>query len=151
MKVGVACLFLGLFFGMSSCTSINVDPLPSGITDVAICENPKVQVSGFLNLLESAFRDHSIRTKVFREEDAPDSGYVVSYTARRSWDLATYLSEAEIWVRRDGDQVAYANYHLIGKGGLSLAKWAGIETKMAPVFEELFVNYPKSAASPPQQ
>jgi hypothetical protein len=64
--------------------------------------------------------------------------FILTYTARRSWDLAPYLSTAEIWLKRDGEQVGYADYHLIGKGGLSLMKWQSTKTKMDPVVDQLF-------------
>ena len=56
----------------------------------------------------------------------------------RSWDFVTYLSHAELRIEREGRQVAFAEYHLIGKGGLSLMKWASTKEKMDPVIDELF-------------
>jgi hypothetical protein len=61
----------------------------------------------------------------------------LSYTARRSWDFAPYLAQAELWLRQDGKQVGYAEYHLVGGGGLSLMKWQGTKTKMDPVIDQL--------------
>jgi len=45
--------------------------------------------------------------------------------------------QAELWLEKDGRQIGYVEYHLIGKGGLSLMKWEGIKTKMDPVLDEL--------------
>jgi hypothetical protein len=56
----------------------------------------------------------------------------------RSWDFAPYLAQAELWLRKDGDQVGYAEYHLVGGGGFSLMKWQGTKTKMDPVIDQLF-------------
>jgi hypothetical protein len=61
----------------------------------------------------------------------------LSYTARRSWDFAPYLAQAELWLRQDGKQVGYAEYHLVGGGGFSLTKWQGTKTKMDPVIDQL--------------
>jgi len=132
-----------LYSCLASCTSIEVRPLPPGIDEVVVHENPKVQVSGFLQLLEQAFRDHGILVTTVSQPEVLGPGYVVTHTARRSWDFTTYLSKAEIWVWRDGTEVAYANYYLTGGGGLDLSKYDDVETKMAPVFEQLFVHYPR--------
>jgi hypothetical protein len=40
-------------------------------------------------------------------------------------------------IQKEGRQVAYAEYHLKGKGGLSLTKWQDTKTKMDPVIDEL--------------
>lgn len=49
----------------------------------------------------------------------------------------TYLSHAELRIEKNGRQIAYAEYHLVGKGGLSLAKWASTKEKISPVIDEL--------------
>jgi len=54
---------------------------------------------------------------------------VVTYTARRSWDFAPYLAQAELWLRKNGKLVGYAEYHLVGGGGFSLYKWQGTKPK----------------------
>lgn len=54
--------------------------------------------------------------------------------------MKPYLSHAELQLHRAGQQVASAEYHLRGKGGFSLTKWAGTKSKMDPVIDELLAG-----------
>ena len=124
-----------------SCTAIEVDPLPEGIRDVAIVQNDKVLVDDFVPVMRAALEERGIRTRVVAEEAQGGDGVVATYTARRSWDLAPYLSTADVWFRRDGSQIGHLHYHLVGKGGLSLAKWESTKVKLAAAYEELLAAY----------
>jgi len=66
--------------------------------------------------------------------------YVVNYVAYRNWDMAPYLTDATISIDRNGRRVAEAQYHLKGKGGLSLMKWQGTKAKMDPVIDQLLAG-----------
>jgi len=102
-------------------------------------------------VLKEGFARHSIATSVYSESATKPTGceYVLTYTARQSWDFAPYLSQAELWLEKDGREIGYAEYHLVGKGGLSLMKWEGTKTKMDPVIDDLLVNV--SHAAKPQE
>jgi hypothetical protein len=105
---------------------------------VCIEMNPKVLVSDFVEVLEEGIARHGMTSRVY-ENSPPDScDLLLKYTARRSWDFAPYLATAEIWLSDGESQVGYADYHLVGGGGLSLMKWQGTRTKMAPVIDRLF-------------
>jgi hypothetical protein len=121
------------------CTSIEVQrPDPSlGIRHVCIQENPKVKVDDFVSVLQQGFDRHGLSTEVFSGPPPPNCEYILTYTALRSWDMAPYLSHAELRLEKDGRQVGHAVYHLRGKGGLSPAKWQGTKEKMDPVIDEL--------------
>jgi hypothetical protein len=125
----------------SSCTAIEVDPLPAGVSAVAIVRNDKVLVDDFVPVMRAALEGRGIQTRLVADELAGDAGVIATYTARRSWDLAPYLSTADIWFRRDGEQIARLHYHLVGKGGLSMAKWDSTESKLTPAYEELLKAY----------
>jgi hypothetical protein len=45
-----------------------------------------------------------------------------------------------LWLEKDGRQIGYGEYHLIGKGGLSLMKWEETKTKMDPMIDALLWN-----------
>jgi hypothetical protein len=46
---------------------------------------------------------------------------------------------AELRIEKDGKEVGYAEYRLVGdKGGLSLMKFQGTKAKLDPVIDELF-------------
>ncbi|XLY88748.1 Sbal_3080 family lipoprotein [Ectopseudomonas mendocina] len=123
------------------CTSTHVTPLQSAADQMCIEENPKVQVSDFVPVLQEGFARHGIETQLYTKIPREQCPYVVTYTARRSWDMAPYLSTAEIVILGPRRQtLAKANYHLRGKGGLSLMKWQGTKSKIDPVIDELLAN-----------
>ncbi|SHM36458.1 Sbal_3080 family lipoprotein [Vreelandella subglaciescola] len=137
ISVGVALLVGG-------CTSIQVQPLDASTTleNVCIEKNEKVIVPNFLNVVRQGFTRHGIITKVYESDLPANCEFMLTYTALRSWDFATYLSHAELWLHtKNSRQVAYAEYHLNGGGGLALNKWASTESKMNPVLDKLLVNY----------
>lgn len=128
---------------LAGCTSIQVQPLDraANLKHICIKENPKVIVSDFLTVLRDGFDRHNISSEVFSGEIPDGCEYVCTYTALQSWDFTTYLSHAELRLESKGRKVAYAEYHLNGKGGLSLMKWQGTKTKMDPVIDELLKGY----------
>ncbi|WXL25305.1 Sbal_3080 family lipoprotein [Ectopseudomonas mendocina] len=130
-----------LFTLLGGCTAVQVSPLHSINQHVCIEENPAVKVDDFIPVLQSGFARHGIQTKVHSTIQSGECSHIVTYTARRSWDMAPYLSSAEINVldsqRR---QLASGTYHLRGKGGLSLMKWQGTEAKIGPVIDEMLAR-----------
>ncbi|NQU36974.1 MAG: hypothetical protein HQ526_05175 [Actinobacteria bacterium] len=79
-------------------------------------------------------------SEVYSHSSPAGCELILTYTARRSWDFAPYLAQAELWLRTGGKQVGYAEYHLVGGGGFSLMKWQGTRTKMTPVIDRLFAG-----------
>jgi hypothetical protein len=67
--------------------------------------------------------------------------YNLTYTALKNWDMATYMHHAELWLYQDNENIAYTEYHLNGKGGLALNKWASVDSKMDPVINKLLSGY----------
>lgn len=130
-----------LALGLAACTSVRVTPLQSAPTTMCIEENPKVMVSDFVPVLQQGFARHGITTQQYSTIPWDQCPYVVRYTARRSWDMAPYMSSAELTILGPRRQtLATAAYHLRGKGGLSLMKWQGTKSKMDPVIDELLSN-----------
>ena len=125
----------------SACTSIDVKPVdPSlNVKHVCIQENPKVTVEGFVPMLEEGFARHGISTQVISPRRTCE--YVLTYTALRSFDLAVYLSHAELHLLRNGREIANAEFHLRAKGGFSLTKFKGTKSKMDPVIDQLLAGY----------
>lgn len=132
-----------IFVGIAGCTSVDVRPLPAkeNLSSLCIYENPRVTVPDFLQVLIDGFERHAIATKIVNSMSAPGCNHVVTYTALRSWDMNDYLSHAEVRIMEGTNQVAYARYHLNGKGGLSLTKWASVKSKMDPVIDKLLASY----------
>ena len=125
------------------CTAVTVRPVDRAVQLKHVCiqENPKVWVENFLPVLRDGFDRHGISSEVFSGSAPSHCEFVVTYTALQSWDFANYLSHAELSLERRGRQIAFAEYHLRGKGGLSLMKWQSTRTKMDPVIEELLGAY----------
>ena len=92
-------------------------------------------------MLQDGFDRHGITTEVVFGDATQRCEYVLYYTALRSWDFSPYLSHAELRLRRNRQLIASADYHLRGKGGLSVTKWAGTESKIGPVVDELLAGY----------
>lgn len=136
-----AILFLLLL--SQGCTSVLVEPLAGNLEVEHICieQNSKVTVPRFLEIVVEIINRHGITTELFEDELPGHCEFTMIYTARRSWDFATYLSVAELRILQKGKSVAAANYRLRGKGGLSLTKWASVESKMTPVVNELLAQY----------
>lgn len=88
-------------------------------------------------MLRDGFSRHGISSEVIDPYGKVEDGYVVTYTALQTWDVSTYLSHAEIRIEKNNRIIASAEYHLKGKGGFSLTKWASVKSKIDPVIDEL--------------
>jgi hypothetical protein len=131
---------------LAGCTSVRVQPVAADnrIEHICIQENPKVQVGDFVAVMQEGFQTHGITSQVVRESTPAGCRYTSTYTARRTWDMAMYMTDAQIDIHRDGRQIASANYHLKGKGGFALNKWAGTRAKILPVIDQLLAQLPSS-------
>jgi hypothetical protein len=138
----VACL------GLGGCTSVQVTPLAPAMDVELICieRNPAVIVDGFLDILEYGIARNGKKSRVFSGGKPEDCEYVLRYTALQSWDIAPYLSHAELRIYKGDRQVAQAIYHLKGKGRLDMSKWQGTKTKMDPVIDKLLAKRKTEAA-----
>lgn len=127
---------------VAGCTSVKVKPVSSigPGTQVCIVNNPKVIVEGFVDVVRDGFSRHGLPTKLVNEDAAGSCSVTLTYTALRSWDLAPYLSHAELRLWKDGMQIGSAEYHLRGKGGYSLTKWKGVKSKIDPVVDQLLAS-----------
>jgi hypothetical protein len=136
---------------LAACTAVSVKPVnltEHAVSHVCIQENPKVIVPRFIESIENGLSRHGISSERYTSDKPPDQCvYTLTYVARQNWDVATYLWFAKIELRKGAQLVGTADYHLRNKGGLSLNKWAGVETKMAPVMDQLLQSFPKIADS----
>lgn len=168
MKMTRKLALLSTSILIGGCTSVTVNPLDASykVEHICIRENPKVSIPELVPVIEEGLARHRIgsefiassldKEKLQREDQetesdeyymnitpAPDyCDFSLTYTARRSWDLGTYLSTADIAISNKAGVIAKANYHLVAKGGFSLFKWQGVKTKIDPVMDELLQHYP---------
>jgi hypothetical protein len=131
---------------LGGCTSVTVKPVSAEnrIEHICIENNPRVQVGDFVAVMQEGFQKHGITSQVFNDKPPAKCLFTSTYTARRTWDMAMYMADAQIDVLRDGRPIASANYHLKGKGGLSLNKWAGTRTKILPIIDALLAQVVRS-------
>ena len=127
---------------MSACTAVKVQPVDTSLPLLHVCiqHNSRVEVDDFVDVLQHGFERHGIGTEVYYGNRPRRCEYMLTYTALRSWDLKPYLSHAELHLHRGTTQIASAEFHLRGKGGFSLTKWAGTQSKMDPVIDELLAG-----------
>ncbi|OAM31125.1 hypothetical protein A7P95_01085 [Eikenella longinqua] len=138
MKKKVFAVLLGAT-ALSACTFVTVQPVSAAedIKEVCIENNPRVQVRDFVSVLQNRLAYHNIQSQVVENKANQGCVYSMTYNALRSWDITTYLSHAELYLWKDGRQIAQAEYHLRGKGGFALTKFASTRTKMEPVIDQL--------------
>jgi hypothetical protein len=133
-----------------ACTSIrvtDVDPAQHRMERVCIVENPEVTVDGFLSIVQQEFLRHGIRTNAYSGSTMPtDCEYHMQYSARRGWDMVTYLKFAELRITRQGELVGAATYR--HAGGFGLNKYASTEKKLRRLIDRLLVKYPNSSRDP---
>lgn len=136
--------FLTMF--VAACTSIHIskiDPQAYPMRLVCIEENPEVTVDGFVIAVQNGFQRHGIPSKVFVGSTAPQGcEYVLQYTARRGWDMVSFLKYAEIRVSHQGMLVGSATYR--HAGGFGFNKYASTETKVYRLTDKLLVGFTPS-------
>ena len=113
---------------------------------LCIIENPAVR-EGFLTTLKSSLSERGISHRVVRSGAIPNAcRWTASYNARWSWDLALYMSFAEISVYRDGRLDGKALYDATG-GGANMGKFIDAETKIRELVNALLQVKTASAFS----
>jgi len=125
------------------CTTVTVRPVDRSaeLKHVCIQENSKVWVKDFLPVLRDGFERHGISSEVFQDVAPDHCEFFVTYTALQTWDVATYMTHAEVRLNRMGQPIAYGEFHLKGGGGFALNKWRSTRSKMDPVIDELLAAY----------
>lgn len=129
------------FIFIVGCTSIDVRPISHSHNLMHVCieDNPKVIVRDFVAAIEYHLERYAITSELFQNRAPTHCEFILQYTARQSWDFATYLSYAELRLQKRNVRVGYAQYK--HHGGLSMLKWQGSRTKLKPVIEQLLEEY----------
>ena len=139
-KLNVLLLSMVTAIAAVGCTTMNVRPVDSSIKPGHICikENPLVRVDDFVEVLRDGLNRHNMTSEIFADKTPERCTCVLTYTALRYWDLVPYMYYAELRIEKDGKEVGYAEYRLVGRGGFSLMKYQGTKAKLDPVIDELF-------------
>ena len=124
---------------MTGC-AIHQTVRPVGVLDtkqVCIIESPKVR-EGFLSSYQTALSKKGYSVKILPETASLVECPVTStYTANWRWDLAMYLSYAEIKVYKNGAPVGSALYDST-HGGANMGKFVNAQNKIDELANQLF-------------
>ncbi|MBM7456148.1 hypothetical protein HNR62_002029 [Oceanisphaera litoralis] len=103
---------------------------------LCVVQNPEVR-AGFLHSLESALADNGVRFRVVDRMTVPaECRWTANYNARWSWDLALYMSYAEIQIYKDGLRQGKALYDSTA-GGANPGKFIDADTKIRELVSSL--------------
>ncbi len=127
-----------IVIGLPGCT-ITQYIEPAEVTKgsvLCIIENPAVR-QGFLNEFQSVLASKGIAHRVVERGTVPDEcNWTATYTAKWSWDLALYMSYAEIKVYYNGNLDGEAKYDAT-RGSGNLNKFIDAEPKIRELVEQL--------------
>lgn len=135
-------LFAAIALSLAGCTSIQTTRLDAAkypVKQMCIEENTEVSHIGILRVIENTLQERGIDSLLFRGVAPAECEYILSYSARNGWDMATFLKSADLRILKGGTTIAEASY--FHAGGLDLSKFASAEKKLAPVFDALFVDF----------
>lgn len=109
--------------------------------EVCIVKNDEVR-RGFLDVYRNALEQKGFEVRVVEPGKRDLTCALTStYRANWSWDLALYMSYAEIRVFEGSELVGKAEYDST-RGGANLGKFISAKNKVAELVEELFAVGP---------
>jgi len=141
-------LSLALAYG---CTTVTVRPVDAAlpIKHACIKNGEEMCYDGqMMDVIRDGFARHGITSQIYNGDPPAGCEYRLTYYCERDWDLVMVMTHAELRVYRGSGEIGYAEYHLIGQGGLSLMKYQSTRTKMDPVIDELLSGRPIQRQSP---
>lgn len=138
-------LFLAISFLITSCSIKQVVEQAEIPQEVELCiiENPAVR-EGFLEEFKLVLSEKKIPYKIVSESAVPsDCEWTTTYTGLWTWDMALYMSYAEIKVFHNGSLDGQAIYDST-MGGANMGKFIDAKTKIRELVNEL-MQYKSSA------
>lgn len=137
MKKFLTCFGIAVCLSACGGPSINIEPVPEqeNIESICIIYNPKVAVSGFESDIASNLMSLNIKSRrvLSANQQCP---YALEYSARKSWDMGTYIGSMDFMVSKDNELIGLATYKQ--SNNLNLGKWGQAEDAMHEMFIELF-------------
>jgi hypothetical protein len=130
----------------TGCTVRHASPLAQRPDRLCIQRNLAVTVPEFLPTLQEVLRDRGVPSAA-DDGDTPPAGcgFVLTYTARRGWDIVSYLKLVELTVtQRDGTMVGHSVWR--HRGGFGFNKWAGSRGKIECAVNDLLAKSPVGSA-----
>jgi len=134
------------FFALSGCISQTIDPVKINSTsapEICMIANKKGVRQRFTDTYRAALQEKGFTVKQLPPASNPSDCHLsTQYIARWTWDLALYMSYAEIKVYEDGRMIGKALYDA-RKAGLALTKFIIAEDKIRELANELFPQNPR--------
>lgn len=131
-------ILLGAIVLFSGC-SIQQAVEPSSVSaggELCIVENSAVR-EGFLKEFQSSLTANGIKNRILpATASLVECEWTATYNARWTWDMALYMSFAEIKVYRNGAPDGSALYDST-RGGANMSKFIDAETKIRELVDQL--------------
>lgn len=130
---------LGVIVALTGCASNPVKPLQQHelvtLKDVCVQTNEKVIVPAFESYIRDGFARHNIKAHFYKDSLPEMCDTKLTYTALRSWDMATYLSVIKLDLySNSGELLAKIDWE---QNPLALNKWRNSEGKVFDAIDQL--------------
>lgn len=90
-----------------------------------------------LPVLEKWFQNNGYSATVIESlKEAQPDNYVLSYSARWGWDMATYMRAVEMRVNSNGESLGHLDFDALQYGGFG--KFGSAETRLNILLDALF-------------
>ena len=138
-------MFLGLLFIFLSGCAITYTQQPINVpkakNKICIIHNPKTR-AGFERNMVGWLHEHQYRTKILPQYSNKNvCEWLLTYYGKWSWDLAIYLSDAEILAYHKGAYVGYSKFHIqAAYMSLNLQKYGSADTRVRAMMDKLFYS-----------
>lgn len=143
MKVRLL-VFSVLLFALTGCSiTKSVEPIKAPVSQVCVLDNPKVLMKEFQPELQRQIEEKGFPTKVYTGSRPDDCSHHLEYTANWYWDMAMYLTYAEMRVYDLRGLAGKAVYDA-RRGSGRLDKFGRTAEKIRPLVDELFGSATKA-------
>ncbi|TLM75655.1 Sbal_3080 family lipoprotein [Microbulbifer harenosus] len=127
-----------LFSGCSIQQTVEPTSVSSG-GELCIVENSKVR-EGFLKELQASLTANGVKNRLLpANASLVECEWTATYNARWTWDMALYMSFAEIKIYRNGAPDGSALYDST-RGGANMSKFIDAETKIRELVDQLLTK-----------
>jgi hypothetical protein len=127
-----------LVLALSGCSiSQTIDPVKAPVSQVCVLKNPKVLMEEFLPELQKQIQGKGFPTQEYTGARPSACSHHLEYTANWAWDMAMYLTYAEMRVYDRAGLAGKAVYDA-RRGSGRLDKFGRTAEKIGPLVDELF-------------
>jgi hypothetical protein len=133
---------------VSACTiTQHVEPVPPDtLSSLCIQENDQTWSKEFLPTLRDQLQRRGIASTVYHGTPPPSCRFRLTYDVNWGWDLAVYLTYANLRIYDGTKPIGEATYDA-RDGDARFDKFGHTEDKIAPLLDQLLRGNPGTAAS----